>query len=127
MSGMDTHILDWRAFCSVWFIQKFSKNFRFLVYVSDSVCYTITNTEKQRVSRRVPREDKMNVKDKYTDTKELVQECMDLASDWDINCDEEFILNVLIKAATKSGWDYEINKLYFNLCSSYDVSCEMLD
>lgn len=69
----------------------------------------------------------MKVKDKYTDTKELVQECMDLASDWDIDCDVEFILNVLIKAATKSGWDYEINKLYFNLCSSYDVACEMLD
>lgn len=52
---------------------------------------------------------------------------MDLASDWDIDCDEEFILNILIKAATKSGWDYEINKLYFDLCSSYDVAYEMLD
>lgn len=69
----------------------------------------------------------MNIKDKYTDTKELVQECMDLASDWDVDVDEEFILNILIKAATKSGWDYEINKLYFNLCSSYDVAYEMLD
>ena len=90
------------------------------------MCYTITNTEKQGVSQRVPREDKMKVKEEFTDTKELVQECMDLASDWDVECDEEFILNILIKAATKSGWDYEIGKLYFNLCSSHDVACEML-
>lgn len=69
----------------------------------------------------------MKIKDEYTDTKGLVQECMDIANDWGIECDEEFILNILIKAATKSGWDYEIGKLYFNLCSSYDVACEMLD
>lgn len=69
----------------------------------------------------------MKVKDQYTDTKELVEECMDIASDFGIDCDEEFILNILIKAATKSGWDYEINSLYFNLCSSYDVAYEMLD
>lgn len=69
----------------------------------------------------------MKIKDKYTNTKELIQECMDLASDWNIDCDEEFILYVLIKAATKSGWDYEINKLYFDLCSSYDVAWEMFE
>lgn len=69
----------------------------------------------------------MKVKDEYTDTKELVQECMDLAGDWDVDCDEEFILNILIKAATKSGWDYEINKLYFDLYSSHDVAYEMLE
>lgn len=69
----------------------------------------------------------MKVKDQYTDTKELVQECMDIASDFGVDCDEEFIINILINAATKSGWDYEINKLYFDLCSRYDVAYEMLD
>ena len=69
----------------------------------------------------------MKVKNEYTDTKELVEECMEIADDLGIECDEEFILNILIKAATKSGWDYEVNSQYSYCGSENDTVAEMLD
>lgn len=71
----------------------------------------------------------MKVKDKYTDTKELVKECMDIASDWNIDCDEEFILTVLIRSMDKrfQFWHYEVNSQYSYLGSENDTISEMLD
>lgn len=76
-----------------------------------------------------PREDKMKVKDEYTDTKELVQECMDIADEWGIECDEEFILKVLIRSMDKrfQFWHYEVNSQYSYCWSENDTVSEMLD
>lgn len=71
----------------------------------------------------------MKVKDEYTDTKGLVQECMDIASDWGIDCDEEFILKVLIRSMDKrfQFWHYEVNSIYSYLGSESDTVTEMID
>ena len=71
----------------------------------------------------------MKVKDEYTDTKGLVQECMDIASDWGIDCDEEFILKVLIRSMDKrfQFWHYEVNSQYSYCGSENDTISEMLD
>ena len=71
----------------------------------------------------------MNIKDKYPDTKGLIEECMDLASDWDVDVDEEFILRVLLKSMDKrfSFWQYEVNSVYSYCGSENDTAGEMLD
>lgn len=71
----------------------------------------------------------MNIKDKYPDTKGLIEECMDLASDWDVDVDEEFILRVLLKSMDKrfSFWQYEVNSVYSYYGSENDTAGEMLD
>lgn len=71
----------------------------------------------------------MKVKDKYTDTKELVEECMEIAGDFGIDCDEEFILKVLIRSMDKrfQFWHYEANSLYSYYGSENDTISEMLD
>ena len=71
----------------------------------------------------------MNIKDKYTDTKGLIEECMDLARDWDVDVDEEFILRVLLKSMDKrfQFWHYEVNSVYSYFGSENDTASEMLD
>lgn len=71
----------------------------------------------------------MKVKDEYTDTNGLVQDCMDIASDWGIECDEEFILRVLIRSMDKrfQFWHYEVNSMYSRTGSENDTVMEMID
>ena len=71
----------------------------------------------------------MKVKDEFTDTKALVEECMDIASDWGIECDEEFILKVLMRSMDKrfQFWNFEVNSQYSWYGSEKDAITEMLD
>ena len=71
----------------------------------------------------------MKINNKYTDTKGLVEECMDLAKDWDMDVDEEFILMVLLKSMDKrfQFWHYEVNSVYSYCGSENDTASEMLD
>lgn len=71
----------------------------------------------------------MKIKDKYTDTKGLIEECMDLVRDWDVDVDEEFILRVLLKSMDKrfQFWHYEVNSVYSYVGSENDTASEMLD
>ena len=71
----------------------------------------------------------MKVKDEFTDTKALVQECMDIARCWGIGCDEEFILKVLIHSMDKrfQFWHFEMNSQYSLYGSEGDTIAEMLD
>lgn len=71
----------------------------------------------------------MKIKDEYTDTKELVQDCMDIANDWGIECDEEFILRVLIRSMDRrfQFWHYEVNSMYSLTGSENGTVEEMID
>lgn len=71
----------------------------------------------------------MKVKDEYTDTKGLVQDCMDIASGWGIDCDEEFILRVLVRSMDRrfQFWHYEVNSMYSLTGSENDTVEEMID
>ena len=71
----------------------------------------------------------MKINNKYTDTKGLVEECMDLAKDWDMDVDEEFILMVLLKSMDKrfQFWHYEVNSAYSYFGSENDTASGMLD
>ena len=71
----------------------------------------------------------MKVKDEYTDTKGLVQDCMDIATSWGIDCDEEFILRVLIRSMDRrfKFWHYEVNSIYSYTGSENDTAMEMID
>lgn len=79
--------------------------------------------------KEIPGRKKMKVKDEYTDTKDLVQDCMDIASDWGIECDEEFILRVLIRSMDRrfQFWHYEVNSMYSMTGSENDTVMEMID
>lgn len=71
----------------------------------------------------------MKIKDKYTDTRGLVEECMELARDWGVDADEEFILRVLLKSMDKrfQFWHFEVNSVYSYFGSENDTTSEMLD
>ena len=54
---------------------------------------------------------------------------MDLAKDWDMDVDEEFILMVLLKSMDKrfQFWHYEVNSAYSYFGSENDTASGMLD